>query len=97
MKKTKKLVIAVKEVDKDDSVKTAFSSMINREDDDFKVKMNYVNNKIKNYCNSAGMVFIDNANIDGSYLNRGKLHLNRKGTAALAKNLCRFVRSLAVD
>ena len=36
-------------------------------------------------------------NIDGSCLNRGKLHLKRKGTAALAKNLCRFVRSLPVD
>ena len=32
-----------------------------------------------------------------SCLNRGKLHLNRKGTAALAKNFCRFVRSLPVD
>ena len=30
-------------------------------------------------------------------LNRGKLYLNRKQTATLAKNLCRFVRSLPVD
>ena len=53
--------------------------------------------KLKNYCNSAGMDFIDNANIDGSFLNRGRLHLNRKGTAGLGKKLCRFVRSLRVD
>ena len=43
------------------------------------------------------MDFNDNSNIDGSCLNRGKLQLNRKRTAALGKNLCRFVRSLPVD
>ena len=43
------------------------------------------------------MDFIDNSNIDGSCLNRGKLHLNRKGTAVLAKKFCRFVRALPVD
>ena len=43
------------------------------------------------------MDFIDNSNIDGSCLNRGKLHLNKKGIAALAKNFGRFVRSLPVD
>ena len=43
------------------------------------------------------MDFIDNSNIDGSCLNRGKLHLNRKGIAALAKKFCRFVRALPVD
>ena len=97
MKKAKKLVSAVKEVDKDNSIKIAFSSIINREDEDFKDKINDVNNKLKNYCNSAGMEFIDNSNIDGSCLNRGKLHLSRKGAAALAKNLFSFVRSLPVD
>ena len=34
MKKTKKLVSAVNEADKVQSVKIAFSSVINREDDD---------------------------------------------------------------
>ena len=42
------------------------------------------------------MDFIDNSNIDRSLLNRGKLHPNRKGTAVLAKKLCRFVRYLPV-
>ena len=97
MKKAKKLVSAVKEVDKDNSIKIAFSSTINREDEDFKDKINDINNKLKNYCKSVGMDFIDNSNIDGSCLNRGKLHLNKKGIAALAKNFGRFVRSLPVD
>ena len=77
-KKAKKLVSAVKEVDKDNSIKIAFSRIINREDEDFKDKINDVNNKLKNCCNSAGMDFIENSNIDGSCLNRCKPHLNRK-------------------
>ena len=40
------------------------------------------------------MDFIGNSNIDGSCLNRGKLHLNRKDTAALAEKFCRSVKSL---
>ena len=94
VKKAKKLISAAKKVDKENSIKIAFSSVINHEDEDFKDKINDANNKLKNYCNSAGMDFIDNSNIDGSCLNRGKLHLNRIGTAALAKNLRSFLRSL---
>ena len=55
VKKAKKLISAVKEVDKDNSMKIAFSSIISREDEDFQDKINDVNNKLKNYCNSAGM------------------------------------------
>ena len=97
VKKAKKLVSAVKEVDKNQSVKIAFCSILSREDEDFKDKISDINNKLINYCNSAGMDFIDNSNIDGSCLNRGKLHLNRKGTAPLAKKLFRFVKSLPSD
>ena len=97
VKKAKQLVCVVKEVDKNNSIEIAFSSIINREGEDSKDEINDVNNKLKSYCNSAGMDFIDNSNIGRSCLYRGKLHLNRKGTAALAKNFCRFVRSLPVD
>ena len=97
VKKSKRLVSAVIEADKDNFLKIAFSSKVNREDKDFKDQINDVNNKLKNCCNSAGIDFIDNSNIDGSCLNRGNLHLNRKGTAAVAINLCRFARSLPVD
>ena len=48
VKKAKKLASAVKEVDKDHSVKITFSSIINREDEDFPDKINDVNNKLKN-------------------------------------------------
>ena len=46
----------MKEVDKDYSAKIAFSGIINREDEDFKDKINNVNNRHKNYRNSAGIL-----------------------------------------
>ena len=52
VKKANQLISAVKEVDKGKSVKVAFSSIINCEDDDLKDKINDVNNKLKNYDNS---------------------------------------------
>ena len=55
VKKAKKLISVVKEVGKDHSVKIEFSSKINREDEDFKDKISDVNNKLGNYCNSAGI------------------------------------------
>ena len=60
VKKKKKLVSAVKKIDKDHSVKIAFSSIVNRDDQDFKGKINDVNNKLRNICNSAGIDFNDN-------------------------------------
>ena len=44
VKKAKKLVNSVKEIDKDNSVKIAISNITNREDEDFKDKINYINN-----------------------------------------------------
>ena len=60
VKKTKKLTSAAKEVDKYNSVKIAFFSIINHEDEDFKDKINDAKNKLKNYRNSPRMDFIDN-------------------------------------
>ena len=94
VKKAKKLVSAVKEVDKDNSRKIAFSSIINREDEDFKDNINDVSNKLKK-ASAIQQVWILLA--IQILMDRGKLHLNRKGTAALAKIFCRFVRSLPVD
>ena len=94
VKKAKKLVSAVKEVDKDNSRKIAFSSIINREDEDFKDNINDVNNKLKKTSAIQQVWILLAIQI---LMDRGKLHLNRKGTAALAKIFCRFIRSLSVD
>ena len=52
---------------------------------------------LKTTVTQQAWILTDNLNIDGSCLNGGKLHLNRKRIAALAKNLCRSVRSLPLD
>ena len=41
-----------------------------------------------------GLTFIDNNNINESCLNRGKFHLNRKGSTYLAHNFKKFIESL---
>ena len=46
------------------------------------------------FCNGKGLSFIDNNNIDRSCLNKGKLHLNRRGSSYLANNFKKFVGSL---
>ena len=78
VKKAKKLVSAVKETDKDSSVKIAFSSIINREDEDFKDKINDVYNKLKTTVTQQVWILLTiQILIDRSCVNRGKLHLNR--------------------
>ena len=42
--------------------------------------------KLKKFCDTKGMLFIDNSNIDISSLNRSRLHLNQNGTSYLADN-----------
>ena len=42
---------------------------------------------MKRYCESKGYKFVENSNIDGGFLNRTKLYLNKKGTALLSRNI----------
>ena len=47
-----------------------------------------INEKLKRWCIGKGLTFIDNN------LNRGKLHLNRRGSSYLANNFKKFIESL---
>ena len=53
-----------------------------------------INEKIKRWCLGKGITFFDNNNINESCLNRGKLHLNRRGSSYLANNFKKFIESL---
>ena len=64
IEKEKEIGKCSKKIDKDHSVKIAFSSIVNRDDQDFKGKINDVNNKHRNICNSAGIDFNDNLNLE---------------------------------
>ena len=67
MKKVRKLVKVVREIDN--------SEKINRKDKHLEDERNEVNMKIKKYCEGKGFVFIENDNISESGLNNSKLHL----------------------
>ena len=51
------------------------------------------NAKIRNFCKQKNIAFIDNGNINESHFGTKKLHLNRKGNFALAKNLLNYLEN----
>ena len=78
IKKVKKFVGVIKEIDKNNYVEIAFSGIVHREDRDRKDKIGGTNKKLESYCASARTESINNDNIDCSCLSRSKLHLNCK-------------------
>ena len=50
--------------------------------------------QLEQWCIGKGLTFIDNNNVNESCLNRGKLHLNRRGSSYLANNFKKFIESL---
>ena len=72
-------------------IKLTLSSIINRSDDAF------LEEKVKQYNELPVDLCVDkwdlsdNNNINHSHLNNYDLHLNRKGTAALAKNIKHYL------
>ena len=94
VKKIKKLVKEIDEFDKQNPPKVVISSLIKRYDQDFNDDIVNINEKLQRFCNSKGLSFIDNNNIDRTCLNKGKLHLNRRGLSYFANNFKKFVGSL---
>ena len=93
MSKVKKIVKAVEEMDGNNEIKLAFSSIIVRKDLDLEKEIKETNTKLKNFCIGRGFIFVDNANIKENCLNIRKLRLNRKGTTLFKKNIYKSVSS----
>ena len=91
-KMVKKLVKVMKEIDSEKETEIIFSGLIQRDDHDFRDQIEEINGKLKRYCESKGYRFVENSNIDGCLLNRSKLHLNKKGTAFLSRNIANVFR-----
>ena len=89
----KKLVKEIDEYDKQNPSKVVISSLVKRCDQEFNDDIVNINEKLQRFCNSKGLSFIDNNNIDRSCLNKGKLHLNRRGSSYLTNNFKKFVGS----
>ena len=85
-KKLKALVIhtGMNDIQQEINIMKMFKKL---EDHDFRDQIEEINGKLKRYCESKGYGFAENSNIDGGFLNRSKLHLNKKGTALLSRNI----------
>ena len=87
LQKVRKVITTIKEIDVNNEIQIAFSSVIHHDDQDFEKEIKEINRKLKNLCKGRGIKFINNTNINDSCLNRGKLHLNKSGTALLLKKI----------
>ena len=97
LQKVRKVITTNKEIDINNEIQIAFSSVIHRDDQDFEEETKEINRKLENLCKGKGIKFINNNNIDGSCFNRSKLHLNKSGTALLVKNFSQALRRQFVD
>ena len=92
LQKVRKVITTMKEIDVNNEIQIAFSSVIHHEDQDFEEQIKEINRKLENLCKGKGIKFINNNNNDGSCLNRSKLHLNNSGTALLVKNFSQALK-----
>ena len=76
------------DISQNTTAKVTISGLTHRTDDPvFKNKVTETNKILKSFLRSRDMSFIDNRQIDSSMLNKSGLHLNAKGSTALAKNI----------
>ena len=78
---------AIRELDNSGNIQIGFSSIMYRSDKRFSKEISELNVKLKKYCLGRGFIYIDNNNVNESCLNKSKLHLNKKGTNFLSKNI----------
>ena len=71
----------------------AISSVVSRTDDgELDQMIPDVNKILQKFCRQNDWNFIDNSGINSDHLNRSKLHLNKSGSALLARHFISFVR-----
>ena len=92
LQKVRKVIATIKEIDVNNEIQIAFSSVIHRDDQDFEEEIKENSRKLDNLCKGKWFKFSNNNNIDGSCLNRSKLHLNKSGTALLVKNFSQALK-----
>ena len=83
------IINLTKEMKKEDNG-IIISGIIAR-NDSLNVKGTEVNDLLKIKCNDNSILYCDNSNISKYYLNASGLHLNTKGTTALANNFLKYL------
>ena len=64
MKKVRKSVEVIRELDNTENIRIGFSTVIERADKDFSNEIEETNIKLKNYCLGKGFIFVDNDNLN---------------------------------
>ena len=91
MKNIRKIVKSIRDCSKNTQV--LLSGIINRDDGNYNDKISEINARMASYSEGQGLTFINNNNIDGACLNRGRLHLNKKGYGKFSLNLIESMKS----
>ena len=73
MKKVRKCVEVIRVLDNTENIQNKFSNIIQRTDKDFSNKIKETNIKLNHYCLGKAFIFVDNDNINESYLKNSKL------------------------
>ena len=87
MKKIRKIVKCVRDLDSYKKVNIGFLSLISRSGRNFGQEIRDLNLKLKRYCEGNNFLFFDNVNIEESCLNNSKLYLNHKERNILCQNI----------
>ena len=74
------------------SCEIAISEIVRRQDSALNIKIHETNKLLLNLCEEFNWYFISHSNINTKHLNGSGLHLNRQGTATLAKNYINFFK-----
>ena len=102
MENIRKIVKSI--MDCSENTQVLLSGIINPEDGNCNEKISEINARMT-WCSEGqrliiegqGLIIINNNNIDGTCLNRGRLHLNKKGYSKFSLNLIESVKSIWLD
>ena len=92
MKTTRKIVKSIR--DCSENTQVLLSGIINLEEGNYNDKISEIDTRMASYCESQGLIFLNDNNIDGICLNRGGLHLNKKGYSKFSLNLIESMKSI---
>ena len=88
------MVKGIKENNHENILQVLISSIIKWYDQDYNEEIQSINDKLQRLNISKDFSFIDNNNVDKLYLNKGNIHLNRRGSSFLANNFKKFLNTL---
>ena len=91
LQKVRNVITTIKEIDVNNEIQITLLTAMICDDQDIEEEIKEINRKLENLCKGKRIKFINN-NIDGSCLNRSKLHLNKSGTALLVKNFSQALK-----